>query len=1198
MEKNQEFDVGKHSGAVKKAFLTMKLSLCFLILGLSGVYGNAFAQTKVNLSVRNATVQEVFKQLTATTDYRFVYSSDLLKGTAKVTCDFQDESIETVMSECLKGTNLWYRIEDNVVVISPNFQRPQPQVEEITITGKVTDENGQPLPGVAVVLKGTTVGVATDIDGNYTLQMPASKSIVLVFSFMGMKTQEIAYTGQEVLNVVMQEEVSELEDVVVTGYQTIVREKVTGSTSTITSRQLEERYTPNILDNLEGRVAGLVTYGDKTTIRGTSSLYAETNPLLVVDGLPIEGNIEDLNPYDIESITVLKDAAAAAIYGARASNGVIVVTTKQATKAGKTEIQFSGNLTIYEKKNMDYHDNFYMSPAEQVDVESAYYDYSFFRNRDSQDPIGDFENALGQYSPITPLQYAYYQYAKNEINEAELEGIKNDLKQNNFAKEFGEHALRRQFMQQYNLALRTRTEKLNTSLVFNLKRNNNGIINSYDNQINISYRASYEMKKWLMMGFSFNGIISKTKESASEYATDPFNVPAYYKLLNEDGSYNYYSPSNFNQYYTLDDEDSALKTMNFNHLEELGYDSKITDRRNMRYQGELLFKILEGLTINTSFVYETERQNVSNYSEADSYVMRFLRNLYTVRQGTDPNYTYEYMLPEQGGKLTTEDTRGEYWTWRGQLNFQRTFAEKHAVDFLGGFEFRETKYKGTKGILFGYDDQLQSQSTTGVSFTDLYNYVYTTYFASGFPAQQWGYDEYIEPFIGLVPEEWHRYASGYMNLTYTYDDRYNLFGSFRKDYADLFGANAKFRGKPLWSVGASWNMGNENFFSEVKWLNSLKLRLSYGKTGNIYQGATSYMTASTGEVNSITQMPVASIDSPANPNLKWEKTATTNVGIDFSVLDHRLRGSVDYYYKKGMDIFSQKSLDVAKGFTSMNMNMANMRNNGVEVSLSADWFRATEKGNFEWTTSFIASYNKNEITSMEMQATGAWEVIETGFKEGYPTSALFSYHYVGLDQVGAEITQEGLGQPLYATSDGRNVDHSEIMGADVNSVVYSGQSDPKTNVAMDNTLRYKGFSLNFMMVYYGGHKMRCQQYAPLYQMGYGPLADYYLDAWSPTNTDTDVPGIGEWAYLSSTSAVYESADNFVQSADFIKIRNITLGYEVPNELIRQIGLNNLRVTFQLDNIPALWKKNKLGVDPETLGIRNQMTYILGLNFNF
>ena len=393
----------------------------------------------------------------------------------------------------------------------------------------------------------------------------------------------------------MKQEISELEDVVVTGYQTIVREKVTGSTSTVTSRQLEERYTPNLLDNLEGRVAGLVTYGDKTLIRGSSSMYAETEPLLVVDGLPIEGSIEDLNPYDIESVTVLKDAAAAAIYGARASNGVIVVTTKKATKEGVTEIQFSGNLTIYEKKNMDYHDNFYMSPAEQVDVESAYYDYYFFRNRDVADPVGSFEQELTNgYSAISPLQYAYYRYAKHEIDEAELESIKTDLRKNNFAKEFGENALRRQYLQQYNLALRTRTDRFNSSLVLNYKRDNNGIVNSYDNAVNISYRMSYDVKKWLTASFNFNGILAKAKESASAYATDPFNMPAYYRLLNEDGSYNYYAAPGFNQYDTLDDENPALKPMDFNHLEELGYDSRITDRRNMRYQGELLFKIIEG----------------------------------------------------------------------------------------------------------------------------------------------------------------------------------------------------------------------------------------------------------------------------------------------------------------------------------------------------------------------------------------------------------------------------------------------------------------------------------------------------------------------------------------------------------------------------------------------------------------------------
>ena len=190
MKKNQEFDVGKHSGKLRKTFLTMKLSLCFLIMGLTSVYGNAFSQLKVNLTVHNATLQEVFEQLTETTDYRFVYSSDLLNKTQKITCDFQNESIESVLAECLEGTNLWYRVEDNIVVISPKFQRPYTPVEEITINGKVVDENNQPLPGVAVLLKGTTIGVATDVNGNFQLTIPKQESLTLVFSFVGMKTQE------------------------------------------------------------------------------------------------------------------------------------------------------------------------------------------------------------------------------------------------------------------------------------------------------------------------------------------------------------------------------------------------------------------------------------------------------------------------------------------------------------------------------------------------------------------------------------------------------------------------------------------------------------------------------------------------------------------------------------------------------------------------------------------------------------------------------------------------------------------------------------------------------------------------------------------------------------------------------------------------------------------------------------------------
>ena len=1160
--------------------------LSFILLVPCGV-----SAQKVSVKIEPGTLDQAFRQIMKASKVQLVYNTD---AAAKIPCagvSFEQREIGDVLNILLAKTTLGYREENGIYMISEKGKQVVQQIGKIS--GRVVDKGGESLIGVTVVIKGTSMGAATDADGHFTINGLRDSSVVLVVSYIGKESKEVAAKLNSHVLITLEDDASEIEEVVVTGYQSISREKVTGSASTVTSEDLSRRHTTNIMDNLEGRVAGLVNYDGKMTIRGTSSLYAETSPLLVVDGLPIEGKIEDLNPYDIESVTVLKDAAAAAIYGARASNGIIVITTKKAKKVGATEIDFSGNLTVYEKRNMDYSDNFYMTPAEQVAKESEYYEYYFLNNTKDEDPIGTFERSLSSYGQITPLQYAYYQYAKGIIKKEKLEAIKDELKQNNFAKEFGEHALRRKILQQYNLAIRNRSEKFNSSLVFNLRRDNSGIINAYDNQINISYRGSYDMKKWLTVNFSINGILSKAKKSNSEYATDPFNVPSYYRLLNDDGSYNYYS-RDFNDYYTLDDEDAALRSMNFNHLEELSYDKTTTDRRNMRYHGELIFKIIDGLNVNTQFIYETERQNVSSYSEADSYVMRKLRNIYTLKQGD----SYSYMIPESGGKLTTEDTRGEYWTIRGQLNFRRTFAEKHAVDLLGGLEFRETMNKGTKGILLGYDDLLQSEATTGVSFTDLNDYQYTTFFCPSYPAAQYGYERYIRPFIGLVPEEYHRYASGYANITYTYDNRLNAFASYRKDYADLFGANAKFRGKPLWSVGASWNIYHEGFMQDITWINNLKLRVSYGKTGNIYQEATSYMTAKTGDVNSYTQKPQAVIDSPANPDLKWEKTATTNIGVDFTLFDYRLRGSLDYYYKKGTDIFSKKSLDVSKGFASMNMNLADMKNNGVELSLAFDWFRATDLGGFSWTTSLTAAYNKNKITYMEIQATSAWELVDSGFKVGYPTSALFSYRFSRLRPVDFDPTTSAeIGQPLYWDADGREVD-LDIQSASPSSLVYSGQSEPKGNIALENTLRYKGFSLNFMMVYYGGHKMRARQYYQTWTLPFGPAGDYYVDSWTPENTDTNVPGIGQYGTQSLQPAVNDNVDIFVRPADFIKIRNITFGYDVPRQILRPLGLSNLQVRFQIDNLPALWKKNKVDVDPETLGIRKQMSYVVGLNFNF
>ena len=979
----------------------------------------------------------------------------------------------------------------------------------------------------------------------------------------------------------MQTLITDLDEVVVTGYQNIAREKSTGAVTTLTAASLEDRYTPSLLTNLEGRVAGLTVYDGQMTIRGAGSLYAATTPLLVIDGLPVEGSIDDINPYDVESVTVLKDAAASAIYGARASNGIIVITTKKARVKGRVSVDVSANFTVYQKRNLDYADNFYMTPEQQVKTGQEYYHYYFFNNDgEVSNPIGTTENTLSTYGGVSSVQYAYYLRAKNEITEDELNKRMEELKKNNFAKEYADHVLLNRFLQQYNVAVRSRSDNFQSNLVVNYRHDNTGIRYAGDDQLTVFYKGAYDVTPWLAANFSVNGILGRSTSSNSAYATDPFNVPAYTRLLKDDGSYANTIPatSNFSPYHTQADNDPALRSLFFNHLQELSYDQRKTSRRSTRYHGELLFKVIPGLTANTQFIYETDRQSTRSYAEAESHVMRLMRNVYTVQEGG----IIRYMIPENGGKLATVNTEGENWTARGQFNFNREFG-KHALGVIGGLEFRQTNSRGVRGLLLGYDDQQQSHATVSVNLPELSRYNYTTYFGAGYSARQLMYNDYIADAIGPEAEQLHRYASGYANATYTYDGRYNVFGSFRKDYADLYGLDTKFRGKPLWSVGASWNLHNESFIDGVDFLQA---RLSYGVTGNIYQDATSRMTATASLFNETTKLPMSRVDSPANAELKWEETTTTNLGVDFRLLDHRLRGSIDYYHKKGTDIFAKKTLDPSKGFTSLAMNLASLKNNGVELTLGYDWFRSGEPAGFSWNTQLTAFYNKNEITHVEVQATRAFELIDTPFQVGYPTSALFSYRFAGIDNQG---------QPTWYAGDGSAVDRAAIVGID--ALVYSGQSEPKTVLSMENQLKYRGFSLNFLMVYYGGHKMRARQAEPMSGIGSTVIPDYFLNAWTPDNTDTNVPGIGRYA-VKSIGNETTSTDIYVHPADFLKIRNIVLSYDIPAALLAKVGLRHTTVRFQIDNPKYLWVKNKVGVDPETLSLRNPSSYIIGLNFNF
>ena len=1174
--------------------LKQNLLATSLLLG-AVTYGGvtpAMAQQRQNQKVtivsKSMTVKQFFAEVKKQTGLNFIYSTDLAAKLPHITVNATNRPLRQVLDEVMNKVNCRYEIEGNIVTITRRMAGERVR----NVSGVVTDESGDPLIGVSVCIDDSKVCTITDSKGFYTLKVPAN-ACSLKFSYLGMSNAELRLgSGKAPLSRSIQMVTdNQLSDVVVTGYQEISKPKMTGSVTTITASKLDERYTTNIMNNLEGRVAGLSTYNGKMTIRGTSSLYAETSPLLVVDGVPVEGSIDDLNPYDIESVNVLKDAAANAIYGARASNGVIVITTKNAKKAGKIDIDFSANLTVYEKKNVDYADNFYMPPAQQVDTEANYWDYYFFNNDgEVDDPISSTAQSISQgRSAVTPIQYAYYQRAKGEISEAELQSQLDALKKNNYAKDYANAVYKQRVMQQYNLSLRGRSDKFTNNLTLNYKYDNSGLINHFANQFNAQYKGSYEVAKWLTASFTLNGIYSKQREAGYDYNGSYANIwaqPAYMPFYNADGSVK-------GQHYWYDGDDymtfdSPFEDLSSNPVDEYYKNTQTTRRQYMRYHGDLLFKIIDGLTANAQFVYESNRNTVDWMASQDSHVMRTMRNAYYYQtaDGTIKNY-----VPTTGGMLRTTNTNGRYWTARGQLNYSKTFG-KHDIMAIAGLEFRETKQTGSKALLLGYDDQLQTSSTHTIDFATLSTMNYAPYFfgaSGGYPASQFVFNPYIKEGMGIVTEQHHKYASGYFNLTYTYDEKYNVFGSFRKDYADVYGLNAKFRGTPLWSVGAGWLIHNEDFMKDNKWINFLKLRASYGVTGNIYQGATSYMTASSGSLNSLTNLPYGTIESPANPNLKWEQSRTTNIGIDFGLLDNRLRGSIDYYNKVGKDIFSNRTLDPTTGFTSMFVNMASMRNRGIELQVTYDWFRAATRKGWSWTTNFTMSHNKNVITSVENPSTRAYQLTDNPYVEGYPSSALWSYRFAGIsDQKGEK------GQTLWYIEDGGKSHNASSKSTSI--MEYSGQSEPKVIMGMDNSVRWNGFSFSILMAYYGGHMMRALAETETFGVPATAINSYFLNAWTPENP-TNTPGIGRYA---STAVGSEPgySDISIHHADFLKIRNIVFGYDFPQQWIKHLGMNRLTLRFQIDNPKYLWVANSVHVDPETLGLRNPSSFIFGLNVNF
>jgi TonB-linked SusC/RagA family outer membrane protein len=1120
-----------------------------------------------DFNYNDKTIEQVIKDLRHRTGYQFFYKKETVQKASPFTCKYRNLTLTQFLDrEFYEERGISYEISKGTVILKkapanrPYFKR--------NISGLVTDENDEPLIGVTVMVKGTQTGTVTDVEGQFSLLVEGTHP-KLEFTYVGMKPKTVSIEGRQhgVLQVKMQADEHLLSEVLVTGYQDLKRENATGAYQQISSKELSKRYTSDLASRLEGQVPGLTLYSNGNngsgenamTIRGVGSFNAKTSPLIVVDGLPIEGSLETVNAYDIENINVLKDASAAAIYGARASNGVIVITTKRGKK-DRLEVDFNADLTISDKQS---YSNYGWADADQtLQIEEANFNYVKSREDLISSLVSTLTTNPHALSPASRLMVRHY---LGQVSDEDYAQQMNTWRNNDYRQQWKDTWLRQQIQHQYNLSLRSHGKVVSSSLVFNFKGDNMGTVKEHDNTLSMSYAGDVKAARWLDLSFGIHLMNERAKTHYSDSYNGINSFQPYLSLYNDDGTPAEMEAAVYLEEPTLSQTDLGLKSESYNLLDEVNQNFTRARRNNIRTYAHATVKLLPELNVQARFQYEDIIYKGETRWESDSYYMRHLYNLFT-SSGT-------HYLPE-GGMLKTNHSNGDYYTFRIQANFAKTFAEKHDVEAIAGFEYRDTHTRETNNLYVGYDDETQTNMNYITDFNDLTNLTSSDLGVNYSPT---GYAPTASDF--QTSDITHRFYSYYFTVNYTYDSRYAVQGSYRVDKADLFGADPKFRGRPLWSVGASWNLQNEAFMKSQQWIDLLKLRASYGLTGNIDQNVSSYLTAAIA-VNEVNSKKMATLNTPPNDQLRWEKTASWNFGVDFSFFNHRLSGALDFYRKTSSDLLALTDIDPTSGWSSLTINNGKARNQGVELQLNGVMIQSNDDDHLGLSGAFNIAYNSNKVLRIDHTPTSGYEALTT-LHEGHPINSLYSYRFAGM-----QTSEDGTQSYGWYKADG-TVHTSDISTGEfeVEDVVYSGGLDPKVTIGFTPTITWKGFSLSALMMFYGGHYMRVGMdrwthegyytgYSQMVELDAVPAA--YLDYWNATDKTTAIangyPGsttIGDYSYIDQT----------VQHADYFKLRNIVLGYTFPQLLCKRLGVAGLRIQLQMNNV-ATWARNKYSVDPE------------------
>ncbi|MBC8985011.1 SusC/RagA family TonB-linked outer membrane protein [Pedobacter sp. N36a] len=1136
----------------------MKLTTFLLFAFIMQVSAGTYAQ-KITLSVKNEELFNVFDKISDQSGYDFIVIYSLLKDAHKVNINVKDAPLKDVLDQIFKEQPLEFSINNKTVLIkkkeSSFIDKLIQRFQEIEVKGKVLDQHNLPLPGATVKVKGTKKQVLTNAAGEFTLSHIEDKA-VLVISFLGYENKEVL--AQENLgSISLTEQTGQLEEVTVsTGYQTLPKERVTGAFSSVSAKQLERQRLSSLSSLLEGRIAGY----NNGLIRGTTSMKGVTTPLYVIDGFPVENtkyntsgsiteNVPGLNLEDIESITVLKDAAAASIYGARAANGVIVIVTKK-PKKGKPQISASSTFTL--SSGALYTDNLTNS-ADIVDLE---------REWERNNPKLKATNAAAYAANVLAnvgyqsqgIKAILARYA-GTLTSSQMEDKLNQLASSGYQyyDDAEKYSKRDPFYQQYNISVGSAAES--NSFYSSLTYKNNKFADKYtkDESLGLNLNNTTKINKWLTLELSnylaYNGGTQQNYNTLSPgYTFLPYD-----RLRNDDGSKFISTGASRLSANTMSLINSnGLYKVDINPLEEqnknLGQLKSFSNRSFIKLNAE----ITPWLTYRSTFQYEFSSDRFNKLYDKNTYYVRNMVNTFATKVANGP---VTFNLP-YGNINYDQDQFTSAYNFRQQVNIDKTFGEKHNLTAIVGTEIKNAKIEFEDQYLYNYDPNV-------LTF-DLIN-------AKSLALLQGpilGGGNFSNNNIASQRENVNRFVSIYGNAAYAYDNKYLLTGSLRWDRSNLWGTNSKYQNKPLWSVGAGWNIYKESFFN-VNWVDLLKLRVSHGIAGNIAKDVAPYMTAYYSNNNNVGGLQ-GSIGARPNPLLSWEKTTTNNVGLDFSVFRNRISGSMDYYQKQGKDLLASTMGVPTEGFgySTYAINNGEMTNKGIELSISGDLIRSKD---LTWNASILYANNKNKVTYVNVEAPVYY--LQLDYPQAYPRignpyNAIYSYRWAGLNA-------DGL--PQVYNEKGEKVLNSP---ATLGSIVYSGSTVPTYSGAFNNLLAYKSFSLSFLLTFEGGHKMR-NTFLPVLGSAYnGALGGYatqitavnkdITDRWKTPGDEnrTDIPRLvfGEDpAYNSQSAEIYQKADLNVIDASNIRLRNVSLAYHLPKTLVKKAYMENVRFQFNVEN---------------------------------